>query len=262
VKDDRPPDNISYGATNLVKPGLQSRSASSASRGFPPTPPPESEPKATQPPPLDRAASVRNGFKPPLPRLQTERGPSRFERSDSSGTPSRAYSQRRDPDARSRERGSQDLYDMYTTQSRSNSRYNGPEDGSDYGDQYDPGDFEIVSGPRRQASNLSRASSRRPDINKIRVKVHADDVRYIMVGTAIQFPDLVDSIRQKFNIRRKFKIMIRDDDDMVTLVDQDDLDMQLTAAISQARKQRLETGKMEVRLCMHVLVLASTNLEP
>src|SRR4051794_39926353 len=111
----------------------------------------------------------------------------------------------------------------------------------------------MVSNRRPGTNSMAsggRGSSRRPDIRKIRVKVHAGDVRYIMIGAAIEFPDLVDRVRDKFGIRRRFKIKVRDDDspdgDMITMGDQDDLEMVMMTVKSQARKQRLDTGKMEV----------------
>jgi hypothetical protein len=133
------------------------------------------------------------------------------------------------------------------------------DDGSDYdGGSIDEGDFEMMN-PRRGTGSLSnsgssRAQSRRPEARKVRVKVHADDVRYIMVGTAVEFPDLVDRVRDKFGLRRRFKIKVRDEDspqDMITMGDQDDLDMVMMGVKSQARKQRLEVGKMEVSELRH-----------
>ncbi|KKY31493.1 putative nadph oxidase regulator [Diaporthe ampelina] len=155
-----------------------------------------------------------------------------------------------------------DLYDMYGAGSRrSNGRRNQQryideedEDGSDYdGGSIDEGDFEMMN-PRRGTGSLSnsgssRAQSRRPEARKVRVKVHADDVRYIMVGTAVEFPDLVDRVRDKFGLRRRFKIKVRDEDspqDMITMGDQDDLEMVMMGVKSQARKQRLEVGKLEI----------------
>jgi hypothetical protein len=159
-----------------------------------------------------------------------------------------------------------ELYDMYQggggrRTSRGQGRRQQPryieeedEGGSDYDDgSFDEGDFEMVSNQRRGTGSISgssRGQSRRPDIRKIRVKVHAEDVRYIMIGSAIEFPDLVDRIREKFGIRRRFKIKVKDDDapnsEMITMGDQDDLDMVLMSSKSSARKQRLEVGKMEV----------------
>lgn len=132
-------------------------------------------------------------------------------------------------------------------QSRQQPRYS-EEEASEYDGSFDEGDFEMVSDNRR-ATGSSR-QSRRPEISKVRIKVHADDVRCIMVGLAIEFPDLVDKIRDKFGLRRRFKIKIKDEDmpegDMITMGDNDDLEMAISSAKSMARKQRQDIAKMEV----------------
>lgn len=77
-----------------------------------------------------------------------------------------------------------------------------------------------------------------------------------MIGPAIEFPDLVDRIREKFGIRKRFKLKVRDDDetlavgekgDMITMADQDDLEMAIEACKRAARRERFDMGKMEVR---------------
>jgi hypothetical protein len=162
-----------------------------------------------------------------------------------------------------------ELYDMYsgTRTSRSSKARRQPqyideeeEYASDYDDgSFDEGEFEMVSnrqppGPRSRAPSSvgGRGQSRRPEIRKIRVKVHADDVRYIMIGSAVEFPDLVDKIRDKFGLRKRFKIRVRDDDmpngDMITMGDQDDLDMAIMSVKLTARRERLDMGKMEVSI--------------
>lgn len=289
-KDDRPTDNISFAATNLVKPGLQSRRQQSeppngGRNAFPPTPPPEND----KPPQMSRGASVRNGPKPMPAKLNIQ--PSRqnsYTKTDSpqSGPgerrpaparaasearspPQRGYSQRDPPRSRQQPRDDDggypdDVYDMYNgsqdsrssrqTARRQQPRYIEEEfDGSDY-DSFDEGDFEMVSNRRPgtgSVSGSSRGQSRRPEVRKIRVKVHAEDVRYIMVGAAVEFPDLVDRIRDKFGLRKRFKVKVRDEDspsDMITMGDQDDLDMVMMSVKQQARKQRLDIGKMEVSI--------------
>jgi hypothetical protein len=194
--------------------------------------------------------------------------------------PSRAASEARSPPQRSysraeppRNRRSQnnednsypdDVYDMYSGGSNSGgarrsqgSRRNQPryieeeEEGSEY-DSFDEGDFEMVSNrrPGPSSSGSVRAGSRRPEIRKVRVKVHAEDVRYIMVGLAIEFVDLEEKIREKFGLRRRFKIKVRDEDapqsDMVTMGDQDDLEMVMMSVKSAARKKREDIGKLEI----------------
>ena len=293
VKDDRPVDNISFAATNLVKPGLQSRRQQSeppTSRNvFPPTPPPENDRPS-------RGASVRNGPKPMPAKLnisslesgrkyekaaspQERRSPqdarSRPTRS-ASATPVRSFSQREAAPAPLQRRPTRpieeeaypgELYDMYqggggsrgsrgsrpSNRTRQQPRYiEEEEEGSDYDDgSFDDAEFEMVSNNRRAQGSRSgsRAPSRRPDVRKVKVKVHADDVRYIMVGTAIEFPDLVDRVREKFGLRRRFKIKMKDEDmpeDMITMGDQDDLEMALQSATSAAKRQRQEVGKLEV----------------
>lgn len=296
IKDDRPADNISFAATNLVKPGLQSKMPGggpgmpNGQNVFPPTPPPENDRPRELP---ARAASVRNGPKPMPPKLNIDqarsqdkyqkaaspeearpRGPARAYTSASS----RSYSQsgNRGPRRASPEDDDaypDDVYDMYSNGSRSAGGGNRPlqrrptqqsqqqrydddydEDGSDYdGNSVDEADFEMMN-PRRGTGSVSgstRGHSRKPEVRKVRVKVHADDVRYIMVGTAVEFPDMVDRIRDKFGIRRRFKIKVRDEDspaDMITMGDQDDLDMVMMGVKSAARRQKLEVGKLEVSI--------------
>jgi hypothetical protein len=124
------------------------------------------------------------------------------------------------------------------------------EEGSEYEDaSFDEGDFEMVSGRKGSVSGgggSRRTSKRGP--TKVRVKVHAGDVRYIMVGVAVEFPDLVSSIQQKFGLRRRFKIKVKDEDegDMITMGDQDDLDMIMSTVTDNAKRQRNDTGKLEV----------------
>ncbi|KIW62639.1 hypothetical protein PV04_10796 [Phialophora macrospora] len=90
-------------------------------------------------------------------------------------------------------------------------------------------------------------SSKRPDMRKIRVKCHFnEDTRYLMIGAVIDFGDLESKIREKFGIKDQLKIKMQDDGDLITVADQDDLEMLLSSVRSQARKERTEMGKMEV----------------
>jgi hypothetical protein len=300
VKDDRPTENISYAASNLVKPGLSSKRQQSEPplnrNVFPPTPPPESvSSNASATGSMSRGASVRNGPKPMPAKLNIEKAlpPQRYEireenqssqtprrgtsrtASEARGPPNRGYSQRdgarRQQSRRIPDQVAEDdeyageLYDMYGSgqQQPRNSRGSGGrrpryiEEEEDYASDYDDGsfdenEFEMMNSrpaPSR-ARSTARTQSRRPDIRKVRIKVHADDVRYIMVGTAVEFPDLVDKIRDKFQLRKRFKIKVRDDDmpngDMITMGDQDDLEMVMMGVRAQARRERLDMGKLEV----------------
>jgi hypothetical protein len=72
-----------------------------------------------------------------------------------------------------------------------------------------------------------------------------------MIGTAVEFQDLMDRIRGKFGLRSRFRCKTRDEDapdgDMITLGDQDDLDMAIAAAKAEAKRERADVGKIEVR---------------
>ncbi|KAJ2902618.1 hypothetical protein MKZ38_000285 [Zalerion maritima] len=239
IKDDRPAEKISFAATNLVKPELQSRmqqqppaqggGGSGRNNVFPPTPPPENDKSGG----MSRGASVRNGPKPQLARLNIESSRPRFEKmsaspQDDRRRPPRSQSQtpQRGPSRRGRgsDDGYEDLYDEY--QSRSSSRRPAVRDTYTSNSGSMPPGFEIVE---RRGSNR----------NNLKIKVHAEDVRYILVPQDIEFPDLVDRIRDKFGLRRRFKIKVRDDDsdgDMITMGDQDDLDIAIDSS----------NGKMEI----------------
>jgi len=110
----------------------------------------------------------------------------------------------------------------------------------------------VSKGSRHRVSRSeSRAPSRRPELRNIRVKVHAADVRYIMIGTDIEYQDFVDRIKDKFELKRRFKMKIKDEDmpegDMITMGDQDDLDMAVQSSTSLAMRQGNGIAKMEVR---------------
>lgn len=165
-----------------------------------------------------------------------------------------------------------ELYDMYRNSrgSRNNGRQQRPkyiEEEDEYASEYEDGsfdenEFEMISNRpparTRTQSTSGRGQSRRPDIRKVRVKVHSDDVRYIMIGAAIEFADLEDKIRDKFALRKRFKIKVKDDDmpngDMITLGDQDDLEMVMMSVKSQAKKERADMGKLEVSTLFIILL--------
>jgi hypothetical protein len=116
----------------------------------------------------------------------------------------------------------------------------------DYASNDEP-DFEMMSRGAGAGRRGSRQRRSVPDIRKVRVKVHAEDTRYVMVGTAVEFADFIAQIRQKFGMRQNFKVKIKDEGDMITMADQDDLDMAISQAKTDARKERADMGKMEVR---------------
>lgn len=292
AKDDRTEDKISYAATNLVKPELQSRARQQSeppiSRNiYPPTPPPEADNrrsagKKEEGGQMSRAQSVRGGGPKPQP---LNLGRAAFDRRDE--PPQRRPTQRsaserppptrqesmRQQDRRERDRppprrrGSDedyddydDIYDQYGRGSRGgytrsrqgkNSRpaYIDEEDEDDYdGSDVDDADFEMVSRSktnRRKSPSRSNTTSGRAG-GKIRVKVHAGDTRYVFVTPNTSMRDFVQSIREKFGLRNNFKVEIKDDGDMITMADEDDLDMAIQSAKQMARKEGADVPKMEV----------------
>ena len=76
------------------------------------------------------------------------------------------------------------------------------EDASDYEGTINENDFEMI-GQRRGPGSVR--NSRRPEVSKIRVKVHADEVKLIMIKPDTRFETLSDKVRDKFNIKRRFR---------------------------------------------------------
>ncbi|CAG8924745.1 unnamed protein product [Penicillium salamii] len=127
------------------------------------------------------------------------------------------------------------------------------------------GSFELVgAGPsqRRTRSPVRysrHANPRRPEIQKFRTKVHApDDTRYIMIGPTIGFAEFENRIRDKFGFKCPLKMKVQDDGDMITMVDQEDLDLLVSSAKEVARREGSEMGKIEVSF-MPVFYSTSTD---
>ena len=122
-------------------------------------------------------------------------------------------------------------------------------------------DFEILnnaggslSRPSGSSSSFSQRSSQTRDrrsaasVKSMRVKVHlADDTRYIMVAPSVEFKEFVDRVREKFGIRNRFKLKIKDEGDLITMADGDDWEMACHTARKETGKEAAgEVGKMEV----------------
>jgi hypothetical protein len=111
--------------------------------------------------------------------------------------------------------------------------------------------FEIIP-PRPQHTHQRHVSHARraPEVRKLRIKVHADDMRYVMTTPAVTFPELQALIARKFGFPSgpsSFKLKIRDDEgDLVTMADGEDLDMAVAMCVAAARVLGEEMGKMEV----------------
>ncbi|KAL2834249.1 hypothetical protein BDW59DRAFT_168584 [Aspergillus cavernicola] len=125
--------------------------------------------------------------------------------------------------------------------------------------------FEIMGARQRARSGSrgpARGYSRRPEVRKFRVKVHsAEDTRYIIIGPTIEFPEFEVRIREKFGFQMQLKIKMQDEGDMITMVDQEDLDLLLMASREIARREGSEMGKME-HLCLSTSTSTTSLITP
>lgn len=159
-----------------------------------------------------------------------------------------------------------DVYQMYGRQSAKPKKKHRSKQQQEYFDEEDeyinssPDETSAIVQPlqthrqshSRGPSVSSQSSSKRTEMRKIRVKVHAnEDTRYIMVNTAyIDYGEFESKVREKFHIKGKMRMLMRDFDDepgqMITMADQDDLDVLVSHVKTTARRERNEMGKMEV----------------
>lgn len=68
-----------------------------------------------------------------------------------------------------------------------------------------------------------------------------------MTSAAPQYSELAEQVRSKFGMKAGVRLRIKDEDgDMVTVGDQDDLDLAVMACKDLAESERVEMGKMEI----------------
>lgn len=288
AKDDRPEEKLSFAATNLVKPELQSRARQQSEppmnrNMFPPTPPPEADRRSAgkSDAPMSRAQSVRGAGPKPQPLTlgraafdqqepSTEPRRQGTQRSASERPPANRSESQRRRDYKPRRRGSdEDIIDEYYenedvyqparssrgvyTRSKQGRRpaYIEEEVEDDYdGSDLDDAEFEMMSRTKTRRRSPARSTrsggSTRGVSAKIRVKVHAGDTRYVFINQDQTIREFWQSIREKFGVRNNFKVEIKDEGDMITMADQDDLDMAVQTAKEVARKEGSDMPKMEV----------------
>ncbi|CUS11712.1 unnamed protein product, partial [Tuber aestivum] len=113
------------------------------------------------------------------------------------------------------------------------------------GSSFDEDEFEMLD-----TRSARSGSSRRPDVKKIKVKAHhEDDTRVVIISTGTGFDEFVTRLKSKFGFQRKVRCKIRDEDGdgMISLSDQEDLDMAISSSKKAARRDRSDVGKLEVR---------------
>lgn len=69
-----------------------------------------------------------------------------------------------------------------------------------------------------------------------------------MVAPDVEFKDFVDRVREKFGLRVRFKLKVRDEGDLITMADGDDWEMAVQNVKKEAAMEEGDMGKMEVRL--------------
>lgn len=105
--------------------------------------------------------------------------------------------------------------------------------------------FEII--PPRSHHRQSHSRRNKPEIRKLRVKVHGEDTRFIMTSPDVLLTELTELVRAKFGLQTAFRLKIKDEEgDMITVSDQDDLDMAVAASKVAAAKDNADMGKMEI----------------
>jgi hypothetical protein len=67
-----------------------------------------------------------------------------------------------------------------------------------------------------------------------------------MIEANIGYGEFEGRIREKFGFRGLLRIRMRDDNDMITMGDQEDLELLLSAARDEARRENQDMGKIEV----------------
>ena len=76
-----------------------------------------------------------------------------------------------------------------------------------------------------------------------------EDTRYMLMGAGgMEFDEFIERVRDKFQLKGRFKCTVKDvdDGDTITMGDEDDLDMAIASCKAEARREGVNMGKMEV----------------
>ncbi|CAG8604745.1 356_t:CDS:2, partial [Paraglomus occultum] len=88
-------------------------------------------------------------------------------------------------------------------------------------------------GGNTQNKNNDNYSTGAREDDKIRIRVHYKDTRALLIPATIAFPELIRRIQDKFQITNSINLQYKDEDDeLVTMIDQEDLEMALPYADS------------------------------
>ncbi|GAB5591791.1 hypothetical protein Unana1_06691 [Umbelopsis nana] len=84
---------------------------------------------------------------------------------------------------------------------------------------------------------------------KIKIKVHYNDTRMLVVSAYISFQGLLEKIHEKFDVSKTLRVQYKDEDnELVLMIDQDDLDLarQISRAQTKAPRDGSVTEKLEL----------------
>lgn len=85
-------------------------------------------------------------------------------------------------------------------------------------------------------------------MKSIRLKIHfGDDTRFLIIPAKYNFEDLAETLARKLATDGLLKVKTRDDEgDMITIADQEDLDVSVSTCRELAHKEGRDMGKLEV----------------
>ncbi|KAI5843646.1 hypothetical protein BZA05DRAFT_422164 [Tricharina praecox] len=111
------------------------------------------------------------------------------------------------------------------------------------GSSFDEDEFEMLD-----SRSMRSGASRRIEVKKIKVKAHGEDTRMIMITTGIEYNEFVQRLKEKFGFQGNVRCKIRDEDGdgMISVSDQEDLDMAISSCKKAARREKSEFGKLEI----------------
>lgn len=70
----------------------------------------------------------------------------------------------------------------------------------------------------------------------------------VLIGTTIEYEEFILRLKEKFAFQTNVRCKIRDEDGdgMISLMDQEDLDIAISTSKKAARREREDIGKLEV----------------
>jgi hypothetical protein len=76
----------------------------------------------------------------------------------------------------------------------------------------------------------------------------------ILISATIEYGEFVARLKEKFGLSKGVRCKIKDEDgdDMISLSDQEDLDLAISSSKDAARQEGAEFGKLEVSVLLYI----------